>query len=282
SIYQNLVIAALPDVEQPTSIHLCDFPEVDPNLIDKDLEQSVQAVREIVSMGRSLRERYKLKTRQPLQSVTVVHHDDRVLASAKAYASLIEEELNVKSVLLQSNATALADISFKANFKRLGPKVGRDMKAVAQAISTLSFDDWTEIANGQPATLGGHMVEVDDILVNQTPKEDVVIETKDALSVALDHRLNESLIQEGLAREVVSKLQRMRKEIGLDITDRISLSVVCDNVELRQALVTFEDYIKDEVLADQFEFDSTHSDSALIEIDGKTLQVLMRKLSVEG
>ena len=125
--------------------------------------------------------------------------------------------------MLQSNATALADIGSKP-FKRLGPKVGRDMKAVAQAISTLSFDDWTEISNGQPAVLGGHTVEVDDILVNQTPKADVVIETKDALSVALDHRLNESLIQEGLAREVVSKLQRMRKEIGLNITDRISLS----------------------------------------------------------
>ena len=214
--------------------------------------------------------------------MTVVHHDERVLASAKAYASLIEEELNVKSVMLQSNATALADISFKANFKRLGPKVGRDMKAVAQAISTLSFDDWTEISNGQPAVLGGHTVEVDDILVNQTPKADVVIETKDALSVALDHRLNESLIQEGLAREVVSKLQRMRKEIGLNITDRISLSFLCDNAELRQALATFKDYIQDEVLADEFEVDASDRDGVVIEIDDKVLQVVMRKISVDA
>jgi isoleucyl-tRNA synthetase len=277
SMYQNLVMESGSNSDAPESVHLCDFPEVDLELIDTELEHNVNVVREIVSMGRSLRERYKLKTRQPLQSVTIVHHDPSQLAAASAYASLIQEELNVKSVLIESNAQALATMSFKANFKRLGPKVGRDMKAVAQAIGALTHDEWTMMAAGETKVLGGHEVEVDDILVTQTPKKDVVIETRNALSVALDHQLNDALRMEGLAREFVSRLQRMRKEIGLEITDRINLDVKTDEAALNDAIRTFDAYIRDEVLADSLNLDTSGKASSALEIEGVALTVSMSK-----
>jgi isoleucyl-tRNA synthetase len=277
SMYQNLVVQSGSQPEAPESVHLCEFPEVDLELIDTTLEQNVDVVREIVSMGRSLRERYKLKTRQPLQSVTVVHHDPEQLAAARAYASLIQEELNVKSVLIESNAQALATMSFKANFKRLGPKVGRDMKGVAQAIGALTQAEWALIAAGEPRQLGGHSVEMDDILVTQTPKNDVVIETRNALSVALDHQLNDALKMEGLAREFVSRLQRMRKEIGLDITDRIVLDFSTSDSELAHAISIFDRYICDEVLADQLNASEGVEHSARLEIESYALTVTMSK-----
>ena len=278
SIYQNLVIESGSNPDVPESVHLCDFPEVDLELIDTELENNVGVVREIVSMGRSLRERYKLKTRQPLQSVTVVHHDPSQLAAASAYASLIQEELNVKTVLVESNAQALATMSFKANFKRLGPKVGRDMKAVAQAIGALTQDEWTIMAAGETKVLGGHEVDIDDILVTQTPKKDVVIETRNALSVALDHRLNDALRMEGLAREFVSRLQRMRKEIGLEITDRITLNVNSEEAALNDAIRTFDVYIRDEVLADRLSLDTSCEHSEALEIETFEMTVSMSKV----
>lgn len=275
SIYQNLVVEANVDEAAPTSIHLCDFPEVDLTRIDERLESEVALVREVVSMGRALRERHKLKTRQPLRSVTIVHHDQSRLDTVERYSSLIKEELNVKAVLSRSDASSLASISFKANFKRLGPRVGRDMKVVAQGIANLDDQAWQSLTTGATIDIGGHDVQMEDVMVQQTPKNDVVIETLGALSIALDHDLDDALKLEGTAREVVSKLQKMRKETGLAITDRIELTVHTVDPHLDAALAAFENYIADEVLASNLMRSKPGSDATLLNVDGADLSVRM-------
>ena len=196
-----------------------------------------------------------------------------------AIGPLIEEELNVKTVLTNNDASSLATISFKANFKKLGPRVGRDMKVVAQQISNLEQDAWHALTQGETITIGDYAIDMEDVLVQQTPKNDVVIETLGALSVALDHDLDEALKLEGSAREVVSRLQKMRKESGLAITDRIALTVYTSDVQLNAALEEFESYISDEVLASTLERSSVAIEAFEINIDGARLDVRMETVS---
>ena len=189
-MYQHLVVDMEGDVKQsPSSVHLCDFPEEKVDLIDEDLEHQVEWTRQIVSMGRALRERHNLKTRQPLQAVTLVHHDENVQNGLKNQQDLIAEELNVKEVRIQGNDADLTTLSFKANFKTLGRRFGKQMKEAAQQISQLTRDDWTIMSNGGSIDVLGQPVTVDDIIVRREAKDDVVIETYEALVLALETEL---------------------------------------------------------------------------------------------
>ena len=226
AIYQHLVVEMNENAKE--SVHLCDYPEVDRSLIDKDLELQVSTAREVVSLGRALREKHKLKTRQPLAAVTLVHHEEPVRIAIEAQAHLIAEELNVKEVKIQASDAELTNISFQANFKRLGRRFGKQMRNAAAEIAQLTREDWQNLQNGVTIEILGQAIEMDDLIIRREAKADVVIETHGALLVVLDTELTETLVQEGHAREAIRYIQQFRKDSGLEISDRINLKITTD------------------------------------------------------
>ena len=144
------------------------------------------------------------------------------------------------------------------------------MKTVASLVAAMDISDWTKLRDEGHLTLGEFSIESEDVIVSQTPKRDVVIESRNALSVALDHELTLELKQEGQAREVVSRIQRMRKEQGFEVTDRITLHLHSESNELLIAIKSFEEYIADEVLANVIEYNSL-SESLEVQIDDQNL-----------
>jgi isoleucyl-tRNA synthetase len=266
------------------SVHLCDYPMPDASLIDPTLEADVEQVRAAVGLGRALRERHQLKTRQPLARITVVHHDPRTRAAFQSHADLIAEELNVKAVEVTEDDAGLCEVSFKANFRALGPRVGKRMKEYAGAIAQMSRQDWDRVRGsdeGKGLVGDGLQIEVGDILVTRTPRGDVVIETDGPLTVALDTDLDDGLRQEGLARDLVRRLQTLRKDSGLEFTDRIRLGLRTDDEALAAALAAHRDYLAEELLATELTVGGLGprdaSDSAL-EVDGHPFVVDMAKV----
>ncbi len=249
SLYQSLVVQTGALEGDRDSVHLCDYPQAQADRIDKALELQVQVTRDVVSLGRALREKHKLKTRQPLPSVTVVHHDAAVLVALRAHAELIIDELNVRNLELRADDGSLCTVSFKANFKTLGPRLGPRMKEAAAAISKLSRADFDLLQAGGTMEVAGAVLTLDDLLVQREARGDVVLESSGTLTVALDTRLDAGLIAEGHAREVVSRIQKLRKDNGLEVTDRIVVSLWVTDAEIAQAIETHRDYIASEVLA---------------------------------
>ena len=276
AVYQNLVVAPGQQAEglqAPDSVHLCDYPLPQDAVIDPALEADVAHVRAAVGLGRALRERHQLKTRQPLATLTVVHHDPAVRAALLGHASLIAEELNVKAVHVTEGDADLCDVTFKANFRALGPRVGKEMKRYAAAIAAMSRQDWERIraSDDGGADVGeGLRVEEGDILVTRTPRGDVVIETDAALTVALDTELDDDLRSEGLARDAVRRLQQLRKDSGLAFTDRIQLRVHSDDPDLGRALLAHQDYLAEELLATSLTIGPGAAGEEL-DVDGRAL-----------
>ena len=273
ALYQHLVVA--PGEGEIDSVHLCDYPQVNDALIDADLETQITAVRAVVRMGRALRERHRLKIRQPLRRVTVVHHEPTICQMLQHHADLICEELNVKDLATRSSDTDLAALSFKANFKRLGRRYGRQMRDAAAAISQLGAADWQSMCDGGTVDVLGQPITAEDVMVTRTPKGDVVIETEGPLTVALDTELDDVLRSEGLAREVTSRVQRLRKETGLSVTDRIALVLITEDAGLSAALDTHGEAIAAEVLATSIRRDGAAAHEA--DLDGVSLKIGLTK-----
>ena len=250
-LYQSLVVeggCAEPELD---SVHLCDWPEVDTAVIDTHLEHEVQWTRDVVRLGRRLRERHRLKTRQPLRAITVVHHDAVTRAAVEAHVELIADELNVKDVRVQAEGDDLATFSCKPNFKTLGRRFGKRMKQAAQEIGAWGTAEFARLEAGASIEVLGEAINADDVVVRREPRPDVVIETEGALIVALDTDLDDALVQEGIARELVSAVQKIRRDQGYAITDRITLLVQTADDALRDAVEAREAWIAGEVLATQ-------------------------------
>jgi isoleucyl-tRNA synthetase len=265
SIYQHLVVEAGVAEEGRESIHLCDYPEVERDKINLELEREIALVRQTVGMGRALRATHNLKTRQPLKSMTVVHPNQDVLDALNNQELLLLEELNIKSVSLVTHDQDLSTLSFKANFKTLGRRLGKRMKEGAKAIQNFTREEWTLLQAGESVEVAGEMIKADDVMVTHHAKEGVVLEVEDALTVALDTQLDEALLREGYAREVISRCQKMRKSAGLEISDRIELVICVDEGELSYALLTFSDEINSELLVQVSETRRLSEGSVLIE-----------------
>jgi isoleucyl-tRNA synthetase len=273
ALYQALVVAPGQldgGSDAPPSVHLCDYPTPQADLIDSALEADVAQVRATVGLGRALRERHQLKTRQPLATLTVVHHDPAVRAALQGHASLIAEELNVKSVDVTEDDASFCEVSFKANFRALGPRVGKDMKRYAGAIASMTRQDWDRVRAASPgmASLADDLeVGEGEILVSRSPKGDVVVQTEGPLTVALDTELDDALRQEGLARDAIRRLQQLRKDSGLEFTDRISLRLHSSDPALAAALQAHQSYLAEELLATTLTIEAGDGGEAL-EVDG--------------
>ncbi len=247
SLYQELVVNQTDS--EPPSVHLTDYPEADATLIDDDLEEAMATVRLVVSLGHALRKQHGLKVRQPLPSITVLTRDAAVTEAVRQHVELIAEELNVKSVSTSVDETALVHLSAKANFAVLGPRLGADVRSVAAAIAAWPSDEVEAVLEGATRIAGGHEVSLADIVVERAPHDGVVVASDALLSVALETELDTELRREGIAREVIAVLQRLRRDAGFAVSDRVTVTWASDDDELASVFDQLGDLIGAEVLA---------------------------------
>ncbi len=246
-IYQGLVRAI--DPSAPESVHHTDYPEADPAAIDTALEAAMATVRSVVNLGRGLRKREDLRTRQPLHTVTVVTRDPAMRAAVEDHADLIAEELNVHRVEVHADEEGLVDLSAKPNFKVLGPRYGARMREVAAAVDRLEHRTIASILDGVADTATGFGLTADDLVVTRRARDGTVVATDGPVSVALDTALDDDLRVEGMAREIINRVQSARREAGLDVVDRITLTWTSTDEEVHAAFARHADLIASEVLA---------------------------------
>jgi isoleucyl-tRNA synthetase len=248
SLYQNLVVEPGLAKDGEESVHLTSYPLVEESKIDREVERSMAAARKAIGLGRNLREQHKLKTRQPLRELTVVSHDAHTRASLAAHEELLKDELNVKHVNVQKDDDNLCTLSFKANFKTLGKKLGPKMKDAANDIAAFTRAQWALLEDGKAVPVQGADIVKEDVLVTRTARGEVVVASEGDLTVALDTVIDDALKQEGLARDVVRDIQEQRKEGGLAVTDRARVAIEV-NAFARIAIESFRAFIEGEVLA---------------------------------
>jgi isoleucyl-tRNA synthetase len=249
-IYDNLAIDGEP------SVHLCDWPE--PGVRDPDLERDMATAREAVALGLRARGAAKVKVRQPLREAVVVAAG-RERESIERHADVVREELNVKQIRFVSEADELGSYELKPNYRTLGPRFGRHMPQVAEAVAALEASSVAAaLRDGRTVgvAIDGHDHELgpDDVLIGLQPLEGFQVEREGGHAVALDLTIADDLRREGLAREVVRAVQSHRKESGLDVSDRVVLSLGGD-AELLAAAREHEDYVAGEVLASSVSYD---------------------------
>jgi len=248
-IYRNLRTDDMPE-----SVHLCNFPGVDDAARDEELEAEMDLVMTVVRLGRVLRTDHNLKVRQPLSVLHVVSRNRATLDRINVLADLVRDELNVKQIELTDIESELVLLKAKADFKALGPRFGKQVKQVAQAIASLPETDLETLANGDAITLDleGESVEVGaaDVVIERIPRDGVVVASEGELVVALETALTPELIAEGLAREEVNKVQNLRKTMGLDVAQRITIEYDPAELdaEVRDAREQHRAYIDTETL----------------------------------
>ena len=258
------------------SVHLDKFPVVDESLIDKDLEARMEMAQKITSMVLALRRKVNIKVRQPLQSIMVPATDEQ-RKHIEAVKDLIMNEVNVKELKFVEGQGVLVK-KVKCNFRTMGKKYGKLMKAVAAAVDLLSQEQIAELeANGSIGiTAEGQALTVETADV-EIISEDIpgwLVANEGNLTVALEVELTDELRNEGMARELINRIQNIRKESGLEITDRIHI-VVAPQTEVEKAVDAFGEYIKTQVLADSIRLEA--NDGQMIEFDDFKLNITITK-----
>ncbi len=277
-IHSNLVGGADGDFgDMPDSVHLRDFPQADAGLRDMDLEMVMAATRRTVELGRASRAQAKAKVRQPLAKAVVVATDAerRAISSQE---SLIKTELNVKEIEFVTDQSDLVRYTIKPNYRTLGPRYGKGMPQVAAAVAALDADHVAQTieAGGEiGVSIDGrdHTLGPDDLLMSMEPVEGYQVEAQSGHAVALALELDDELIREGIAREVVHAVQNARKNAGFEITDRITLALGGDP-KLLEAAKEHQAWIADEVLATDVSFKTDGGEK--VTVDGLPLSIEVR------
>ena len=265
NIYQNLVRNI--DSDAPISIHLCEFPEVQEELIDTELEQAMDEVLKTVVFGRAARNTANVKNRQPLAAMYVKAPE----ALDTFYTDIIKDELNVKTVEFRDDVSGFTSYSFKPQLKTVGPKYGKLLGGIR---SYLTDSDGSKLmaelkANGVIRfDVNGETVELaeEDLLIETAQSADYVSEGDNTVTVVLDVRLTPELIEEGFVREVISKVQTQRKEADFEVTDRITL-YISGNDTLAGIVQKNEEQLKGAVLATDIVYDAPAADAYTKEWD---------------
>lgn len=274
-IWQNLKTS-----EDKESVHLSDYPVYNEKWRNEELEFKMATVQKAVSMGRSLRNTFNLKNRQPLASVALVtrnENEKRVLAEME---DSIREELNVKKVEFHDREDELVEYKCKANFKVLGKELGPKMKKAASIIQNLASEQIQSILEGTNLSIDvdGTAVELNSekILVERLEKDGLKVLNEGTLTVGLDSKITDELKKEGYVRDLVRGIQNLRKESGLNVTDRICLSVSGDD-DLKASYEMFKDFIDSETLASSSEFSASLEKGTEVEADDKKWRISIVK-----
>ncbi len=277
SIYQNLVPNFYQDA--PKSVHLCTFPQADESYIDATLEEGMKDVLDIVVLGRACRNSSNIKNRQPLGKLFVCA--DKKVNLSQGLLEIAKDELNVKEFEYLSDASAFVKYTIKPQLKTLGPKYGAKLGLIRKLFTVADANEivaTVKSGNNYKTNFEGEDFEfsLDDLLISSESQEGFVAESDNGLSVVLDTRLTEELIIEGMEREIISKIQSMRKEAGFEVTDRIEVSVKASEKIIK--LFTESDNISSVVLADKVNVGEKDGFTKELDANGEKCIVTINKL----
>jgi len=276
-----LDLNAVSQKENFESIHLADFPLFEESYIDKSLERKMEDAQTISSLVLSLRAKEKIKVRQPLQKIMIPVENEEQKASILAVANLIKHEVNIKEIELLEDASDILVKQIKPNFKTLGPKFGREMKSIANSIRNFSKEEISKIElDGKiPIELDGKMInlELSDVEISSKDIEGWLVANEGAITVALDVTISEELRKEGVARELINRIQNARKDRGLEVTDKIKLTVLKFE-DIEESINKNKEYIMSETLTEELVFVDQLIDGLDVEFDTIKSKILINKM----
>ena len=277
-LYKDLV--SVTGKENKESVHLTDFPVANESYIDKSLESKMQKAQTISSLVLSLRKKESIKVRQPLQKIMIPIANATERTEIEAVANLIKHEVNVKEIELLEDASGILVKQIKPNFKTLGPKFGKDMKAIATAVQEFGQAEIAQFEKAQTYSLQlpdkTVTLSLDDVEISTQDIEGWLVATAGSLLVALDIHITPELRQEGIARELVNRIQNIRKDKDYDITDRIQIRLQAQPA-LQAAVNANEAYIKNETLTDSISFIESLPEGEEIAFDEVTTRIVVAK-----
>ncbi|HLV45656.1 MAG TPA: isoleucine--tRNA ligase [Flavobacterium sp.] len=263
------------------SVHLADFPSYDESRADKDLESRMQKAQTISSLVLSLRKREMIKVRQPLQKIIIPILDEKQRTEIMLVEDLIKAEVNVKEVELLDDASDILVKQIKPNFKALGPRFGKDMGLVAKTIQSFGQDQINELEKNGEITVDisekSIILSLEDVEISSQDIEGWLVANANGITVALDITITEDLRKEGIARELVNRIQNIRKDSGFEVTDKIVVTL-SSQPEIEEAVKANETYIKDETLTENIEFVSDIENGTSIEFDNLTTLIAVKKI----
>jgi isoleucyl-tRNA synthetase len=266
--------------DKKTSVHLTDFPKADSSFIDKKLEHKMQKAQTISSLVLSLRQREKIKVRQPLQKIMIPVLEASEKEEILAVSDLIKSEVNVKEIELIDEGSGMLVKQIKPDFKTLGPRFGKDMKAVATVISGFGQEQISQLEKeGQISVLINEksaILALDDVIISSQDIEGWLVANANGVTVALDVTITPDLRNEGIARELVNRIQNLRKDSGFEVTDRVEVTLQ-ENERLKDAVSQNLEYIKEETLTEVLQFERQLSNGTEIAFDDIETRLSIKK-----
>ncbi|MFH7015876.1 isoleucine--tRNA ligase [Flavobacterium sp. FlaQc-47] len=277
-LYRDLTIST--ESEQYASIHLAEFPKFVENFVNKTLESKMQKAQTISSLVLSLRAKEKIKVRQPLQKVMIPVLDEKERTEIQAISELIKAEVNVKEILLLDDDSGILVKQIKPNFKALGPRFGKDMGLISKEIQNFSADQINQLdkQGTLDIVIAGNNVtlSLEDVEITSQDIEGWLVANSNGITVALDITISEELKNEGIARELVNRIQNIRKDSGFEVTDKIKVQIKRSGI-LEEAILKNVDYIKSETLTEDLVFVDALENGTEIEFDDIKTMILISK-----
>jgi isoleucyl-tRNA synthetase len=262
------------------SIHLSNFPEYKTEFVNKELESKMQKAQTISSLVLSIRQKEKIKVRQPLQKIMIPVLDEKQRSEIEAVADLIKTEVNVKEIKLLDDASGILVKRIKPNFKVLGPRFGKDMKLISAAVNNLDQNDIQKIEREGKISLEienkSIILQLEDVEISSQDIEGWLVASSGSLTVALDITIDEELKQEGIARELVNRIQNLRKDSGFEVTDKIDIRILKDGL-VERAVKSNISYIKNETLTSELNFEEQMEDGVAISFDDVNTKLSIQK-----
>ncbi|MEM7187072.1 MAG: DUF5915 domain-containing protein, partial [Bacteroidota bacterium] len=262
------------------SVHLSNFPKADASYIDKPLEHKMQRAQTISSLVLSLRQREKIKVRQPLQKIMIPVLDEASRREIEAVSELIKSEVNVKEIELIDEGSGILVKQIKPDFKKLGPRFGKDMKMIAAKVHAFTQGDISTLEKeGEISILHNEKnikLSLDEVVISSQDIEGWLVANSGGTTVALDVTIDDALRNEGIARELVNRIQNLRKDSGFEVTDRVEVTLQ-DNENLKTAVTQNIAYIKQETLTEVLEFEAEVENGMEIAFDDIATKLSIKK-----
>ncbi|TKD65288.1 isoleucine--tRNA ligase [Flavobacterium sp. ASW18X] len=278
NLYKDLNAAT--GKENFESVHLADFPEFDAELVNQSLESKMHTAQKISSLVLSIRQKEKIKVRQPLQKVMIPILNQTQKAEIEAVADLVKSEVNVKEIDLMDDASAILVKQIKPNFKVLGPKYGKEMKDIAQAVAQMDQKNIQKIEQDGEISLSlankNIKLQLSDVEITSQDIEGWLVASSGPITVALDVTINDALKEEGIARELVNRIQNLRKDSGFEVTDKIDLKILKDGL-VEKAIANNADYLKSETLTENLVLEDNLEEGTEIAFDEVKTKLFIKK-----
>ena len=277
-LYRDLTLAT--QSENFESVHLADFPQCVEKYVDKSLESKMEKAQTISSLVLSLRKKEMIKVRQPLQKIMIPILEESQRAEIEAVSDLIKAEVNVKEIVLLDDASGILVKQIKPNFKTLGPRFGKDMGLIAKEIQSFSSEQINKFEREGEISIiiqeKSIILTLQEVEISSQDIEGWLVANSNGITVALDISISEELHQEGIARELVNRIQNIRKDSGFEVTDKIKVQIQ-RNGDLETAILNNEAYIKSETLTDLLVFVDDLESGVAIEFDEITTRIAINK-----